>query len=86
MPDALIGLSRWRRRDKWLYEFGLRRAAGVLVQTARQQDLMRRNYGIESSVAGLAIQAGRSERAFGERDVDTLWVSNLGRSSDRTYC
>jgi glycosyltransferase involved in cell wall biosynthesis len=77
MPDALIGLSRWHRRDKWLYELGLRRSSGVLVQTARQQNLMRRNYGIESAVAGLAIQPGRSERKFGERDIGALWVSNL---------
>ncbi len=77
MPDALISLGRWHWRDKWLYEHGLRRAAGVLVQTQRQQELMRRNYGIDSSVAGLAIQPGRSERAFGERDIDALWVSNL---------
>lgn len=77
MPDALIGLGRWHWRDKWLYEYGLRRTASVLVQTARQQELMRRNYGIESSVAGLAIQPGRSEPGFGERDIAGLWVSNL---------
>jgi glycosyltransferase involved in cell wall biosynthesis len=75
-PDALIGLGRpWR--DKWLYQHGLRRASGVLVQTARQQELMRRNYGVESSIAGLIIQPGRSERGFGERDIDALWVSNM---------
>jgi glycosyltransferase involved in cell wall biosynthesis len=77
MPDALISLGRWHWRDKWLYEHGLRRAAAVLVQTSRQQDLMLRNYGVDSSVAGLAIQPGRSERAFGDRDIDALWVSNL---------
>ena len=27
MPDALISLGRWYRRDKWLYAYGLRRAA-----------------------------------------------------------
>jgi glycosyltransferase involved in cell wall biosynthesis len=79
MPDALIGMSRWRARDKWLYEHGLRGADAVLVQTRHQQELMRRNYGIESSIAGLAIQPGHSERAFTERDIDALWVSNMRR-------
>ena len=78
MPDALISLGRWHRRDKWLYA---RTACGalpsVLVQTVRQQELMRRNYGIESSIAGLVVQPGRSEREFGERDIDALWVSNM---------
>ena len=77
MPDALIGLSRWRARDKWLYEHGLRRADAVLVQTRHQQELMRRNYGIDSSIAGLALQPGDSGRAFAARDIDALWVSNM---------
>jgi glycosyltransferase involved in cell wall biosynthesis len=79
MPDALIGLGPWRMRDKWLYEHGLRRASAVLVQTLHQQQLMRRNYGIASSIAGLAMAPGHSERAFGERDIDALWVSNMRR-------
>lgn len=77
MPDALIAMGRWQVRDKWLYERGLRRASAVLVQTRHQQELMRRNYGIESSIAGLAIQPGHSEREFAERDIDALWVSNM---------
>lgn len=77
MPDALIAMGRWHARDKWLYEHGLRRAAVVLVQTQHQQQLMRRNYGIESSIAGLALQPGHSERTFAERDIDGLWVSNM---------
>jgi glycosyltransferase involved in cell wall biosynthesis len=77
MPDALIAMGPWHVRDKWLYERGLRRADAVLVQTRHQQELMRRNYGIESSIAGLAIQPGNSEREFTERDIDALWVSNM---------
>jgi glycosyltransferase involved in cell wall biosynthesis len=76
LPDSLI-VSRWYRRDKWLYEHGLRRAAGVLVQSARQQELMRRNFGVESSIAGMLVQPGHSERRFAERDIDALWVSNM---------
>ena len=76
-PDALISMGRWYRRDKWLYERGLHRASSVLVQSVRQQELMRRNFGIDSSIAGLVVEPGSSERAFGERDIDALWVSNM---------
>ena len=76
-PDALIAMGRWYRRDKWLYERGLRRASSVLVQSVRQQELMRRNFGLDSSIAGLIVEPGSSEREFGERDIDALWVSNM---------
>jgi glycosyltransferase involved in cell wall biosynthesis len=76
-PDALIAMGRWRQRDKWLYQRGLRRASSVLVQSAHQQELMRRNYGIESSIAGMVVEPGRGDRSFRERDIDVLWVSNM---------
>jgi glycosyltransferase involved in cell wall biosynthesis len=76
-PDALIGMGRALWRDKWLYEHGLRRAASVLVQSVRQQELMRRNFVVESSIAGLMVQPGHSERSFAQRDIDALWVSNM---------
>jgi glycosyltransferase involved in cell wall biosynthesis len=76
-PDALISMGRWYRRDKWLYERGLRRASSVLVQSVHQQELMRRNFGIDSSIAGLVVEPGSSERNFDERDIDALWVSNM---------
>ncbi len=78
-PDALISMGRWHRRDKWLYEQGLRRASSVLVQSARQQELMRRNFHLDSSIAGMVVQPARSERGFAERDIDALWVSNMRR-------
>jgi glycosyltransferase involved in cell wall biosynthesis len=77
MPDALISLGRWQWRDKWLYEHGLRRTTGVLVQTRRQQELMRGNYGVDSTIAGLVVPPGDGAREFGERDIDALWVSNM---------
>jgi glycosyltransferase involved in cell wall biosynthesis len=76
-PDALISMGRWHQRDKWLYERGLRRASSVLVQSAHQQQLMQRNFGIDSSIAGMVVEPGRSERAFHDRDIDVLWVSNM---------
>jgi glycosyltransferase involved in cell wall biosynthesis len=76
-PDALIAMGPWYRRDKWLYEHGLRRASSVLVQSVHQQELMRRNFGLESSIAGMVVEAGRHDRKFVERDIDGLWVSNM---------
>ena len=76
-PDALIAMGPWYRRDKWLYEHGLRRASSVLVQSVHQQELMRRNFALESSIAGMVVEAGRNDREFGERDIDGLWVSNM---------
>jgi glycosyltransferase involved in cell wall biosynthesis len=76
-PNALICMGPWYRRDKWLYERGLRRASSVLVQSVHQQELMRRNFGLDSSIAGLVVEPGSSEREFGERDIDALWVSNM---------
>jgi glycosyltransferase involved in cell wall biosynthesis len=76
-PDALISMGPWYRRDKWLYEHGLRRASSVLVQSVHQQELMRGNFGLESSIAGMVVEPGRNDREFGERDIDALWVSNM---------
>ena len=74
-PDALISMGRWYRRDKWLYEHGLRRASSVLVQSVRQQELMRRNFGLDSSIAGLSwsraqrprVRRAGHRRALGEQ-------------------
>jgi glycosyltransferase involved in cell wall biosynthesis len=70
-PDRL--LVRFAR-DRWLYEFGLRRADAVLVQTAAQAEAMARNYGLPSRVARMLVEPPRPER---ERDIDLLWISNM---------
>lgn len=69
-------ISFWR--DKKLYEYGLHRAAVILAQSARQQLLLRQNYGVESAVASsLVDDAPDQVRAFSERDVSLLWVGNI---------
>ena len=64
-------------RDKKLYEYGLRRADAVVVQSCYQQELLRRNFGIESSVAGMLVEAGDAERSFEQRDRQVIWVNNF---------
>jgi hypothetical protein len=73
-PDRLL-ISFWR--DRKLYEYGLRRAASILTQSVRQQALMQSNYGLESSVAHMLVDAPERELSLAERDISLLWVSNI---------
>jgi len=73
-PDRLL-ISFWR--DRKLYEYGLRRAASILAQSARQQALMERNYGLDTSVAYMLVDAPERELSLAERDISLLWVSNI---------
>ncbi|MGH8749556.1 MAG: glycosyltransferase family 4 protein [Burkholderiales bacterium] len=61
-------------RDRRLYEYGLRRADAVLVQSAWQQQALARNYGLPSRVAGMLVENPGTARA---RDIDVLWVGNI---------
>lgn len=73
-PRALL-VRYWR--DRRLYRWGLARADLVLAQTPEQQRALRRNYGRESRVLGLAVEAAGHRRAWSERDIDALWVANM---------
>ena len=73
-PERLL-ISFWR--DRKLYEYGLRRAAVILCQSVKQQQLVRRNYGLDSSVALSLVDAPARDLSFAERDTSLLWVSNI---------
>ena len=73
-PDRVL-ISFWR--DRKLYEYGLRRAAAILAQSVRQQELLHGNYGVDSSVASSLVDAPESLLPFPERDISLLWVSNI---------
>lgn len=68
-------LKYWR--DKKLYEYGLNRADAVLVQSAYQRDLLKKNYGVDSSIAGMLVESGNAERSFAQRDYTVSWVNNF---------
>lgn len=70
-PDSLL-IKYWR--DKKLYEYGLRRADLILVQSAQQQQAMLANYRMRSTVARMLVQAPVDRPDI---DVDVLWVNNL---------
>src|SRR5258705_935379 len=63
-------------RDRWLYAYGLHRAAAILVQSAAQARSLARHFGLPGRVAGMLVESGRSD---GERDIDVLWVGNIRR-------
>jgi len=64
-------------RDRWLYEFGLKRADSILVQSVTQQRAMLKNYGRQSTVAGMLVTKPRSSGSGQVKDVDVLWVANI---------
>ncbi|MED5619589.1 glycosyltransferase family 4 protein [Ideonella sp. BN130291] len=66
------------KRDKWLYEYGLRHSDAVLAQSVLQQELLLRHYGVESVVAQMLVERP-DVSADANRDIDVLWVANLRR-------
>jgi glycosyltransferase involved in cell wall biosynthesis len=64
-------------RDRWLYHYGLRRADAVLAQTDHQVGLLQHHYGIQASVAPMALDLPAAGTAAATRDIDVLWVANL---------
>lgn len=73
-PDNL--LIRYGR-DKRLYEYGLRHADGILVQSLQQQRAMLANYGLHSQVTEMLVDSPESIYDFTGRKMDILWVNNL---------
>ena len=73
-PQKLLVNAWW---DRLIYEYGLRRADSVLVQTQHQQQMMNANYGLVSRIAGMLVEHGNADIPFAARDIAALWVSNL---------
>jgi glycosyltransferase involved in cell wall biosynthesis len=65
------------KRDRWLYQYGLKRTDAVLAQTEFQQRAMMRNYGLPSTVAGMLVARPLQDAASRAKDVDVLWVANI---------
>lgn len=75
MSTALIKSGR----DRWLYRYGLLRADAVLVQSARQQDAILKNFGRVATVVRGLVEGPRSRSANTPKDIDVLWLANLRR-------
>jgi glycosyltransferase involved in cell wall biosynthesis len=63
-------------RDRWLYEYGLKRAGAILVQSAAQADALARNYGLASRVAEMLVE---KPLPVSGRDIDVLWIGTIRR-------
>jgi len=64
------------RRDRKLYDYGLRNASLIVAQTHHQQSLLRQHYGLASEVVNMAVEpAPRAPSA--PQDIDVLWVANF---------
>lgn len=64
-------------RDKRLYEYGLRRAHGILSQSQHQVQDLNRHYRRESHLAGMLVEKPLRWIPYQERDIDVLWVNNI---------
>jgi glycosyltransferase involved in cell wall biosynthesis len=73
-PRRLL-IAFWR--DRKLYEYGLRRAGAILAQSVRQQELLRNNYGVDSSLTASLVDVPERVLPFVERNISLLWVSNI---------
>lgn len=66
------------QRDRWLYQYGLKRTNAVLVQTRTQQRDLEKNFGLHSVVAGMLVET-RSPFSSA-KDIDVLWVANIRKA------
>lgn len=71
--DLLVATGK----DRWLYAWGLRQADAVLVQTDHQRELLRINYGVDSSKVSMLVPMPEKVADDGQRDIDVLWLANL---------
>ncbi|MFO1217421.1 MAG: glycosyltransferase family 4 protein [Burkholderiaceae bacterium] len=73
-PHTLLDTNR---RDRWLYEYGIRRTDAVLVQSRVQQEAMMSNFGARSTIVRGLIERPLHDSEFQPKDIDVLWVANM---------
>jgi len=65
-------ISYWR--DKKLYEYGLKKADLIAVQSKYQAELLQTNYNLDSVKINMAVEPPNGLGV--KRDIDVLWVNN----------
>jgi glycosyltransferase involved in cell wall biosynthesis len=68
-------LISWRR-DRLIYEYGLRHADIIATQGKHQSDLLKMHYGLPSIPVNMTVAVPRDTRDT-PLDIDVLWVSNI---------
>lgn len=63
-------------RDRWIYEYGLRSADLISVQSEAQENALQENYGLPSVGVRMIVEPPKEDAGI-EKDIDVLWVNNL---------
>ena len=75
--DCLKGRQPMRhRRDRWLFDYGVRHASLIAAQTEQQRALLERHYGVHSETLNIAVETPHASPAR-RKDIDVVWVGNL---------
>jgi len=64
------------KRDRRIYEYGLRKANLISVQSNTQAKLLTDNYGLSSAGVDMAAEIPKMSMDT-DRDIDVLWVNNF---------
>jgi len=75
IPGKYI-IERHYWRDSRIYEYGLKNADYVAVQSAVQKGLLERNYSLDSRIVNMAVQPPDITSPI-KKKIDILWVNNL---------
>ena len=65
------------KRDKKIYEWGLRSADLIAAQTNKQIRLLRENYGLPAQLVPMVCDIPDAIDKKASCDIDALWVSNI---------
>lgn len=64
------------RRDRWLFDYAIGNASLLAAQTEKQRELLVQNYGVQSEIVNIAVDAANPAAAR-SKDIDVLWVGNM---------
>lgn len=79
-PECDPALPLMQLRERVLYRYGLRRADAIIVQTRRQQQMLREGFGLESTVLPMpcpAIDAAGPETPAPGPSPRIVWVGRM---------
>lgn len=68
-------ISLWR--DKKIYEYGLKNAHIIAVQGIKQQQLLKKNYNLNSVPVNMAVEIPGEQGDPPVKEIDVLWVNNM---------
>lgn len=63
-------------RDRKLYEYGLKRADLIAVQSVKQQLLLKKYYDLDGIPVNMAVELPKDDISV-DKGIDVLWISNF---------